>query len=111
MGISNRTGTGMQVRSLPGLIPPQLPTNTSTRAVTPVPAQDERSQPSALISRQHQAVSDEQLIQARQNQRYSYTKINADGSKASQALQTYFDIQTQDEQERSQAVLGIDVHA
>jgi len=101
----------MQVRSLSGLIPPQLPTNTSTRVVTPVPAEDERSQPAALIPRTPQTVSNEQLIQARQNQRYSYTQINADGSKTSQALQTYFDIQTQDEQERSQALLGIDLHA
>ena len=99
----------MQVRSLPGLIPPQLPTSTSTRAVNPVPAEDERSQPTALVPRQRKTISDEQLIVARQNQRYSYTKIEADGSKASQAVQTYFDIQTQDEQERSQALLGIDL--
>jgi len=101
----------MQVRSLAGLIPPQLPTNARTRAVAPAPAQDERSQPAVLVPSQPQTLSNEQLIQARQNQRYSYTQINADGSKTSQALQTYFDIQTQDEQERSQALLGIDVHA
>jgi len=99
----------MQVRSLPGLIPPQLPTNASARAVNPVPAQDERSQPATELPRQRKTISDEQLIVARQNQRYSYTKIEADGSKASQAVQTYFDIQTQDEQERSQALLGIDL--
>ena len=99
----------MQVRSLPGLIPPQLPTSTSARAVNPVPAQDERSQPSAEVPLQRKTISDEQLIVARQNQRYSYTKIEADGSKTSQALQTYFDIQTQDDQERSQALLGIDI--
>lgn len=99
----------MQVRSLPGLIPPQLPTSTSAHVVNPVPAQDERSQPSAAVPRQRKTISDEQLIVARQNQRYSYTKIEADGSKASQAVQTYFDIQTQDEQERSQALLGIDL--
>ena len=101
----------MQVRSLSGLIPPQLPTSGSARAVNPVPAQDERSQPSASVPLQRKTISDEQLIVARQNQRYSYTKIEADGSKASQAVQTYFDIQTQDEQERSQALLGIDLQA
>jgi len=99
----------MQVRSLPGLIPPQLPANTSPRAVNPVPAQDERSQPLAPLPRQTQEVSEEQLIVARQRRGYSYTQINADGSKASQALQTYFDIQTQEEQENSQVLLGVDI--
>ena len=99
----------MQVRSLSGLPPPQLPTSTSARVVNPAPAQDERSQPSAPVPRQRETIGDVQLIVARQNQRYSYTKIEADGSKASQAVQTYFDIQTQDKQERSQALLGIDL--
>ena len=105
----------MQVRTFPGLVLPRLPINASARVVAPVPALDERSEPAAALStsvnRQRKTASNELAILARQNQGYSYTKINADGSKASQALQTYFDIQTQDEQERSQALLGIDVHA
>jgi len=99
----------MQVRSLPGLIPPQLPNHTSPRAVNPVPAQDERSQRAVSVPRQNSSVNEAQLIVSRQNQRYSYTPINADGSKAAQALQTYFDIQTQDEREGSQALLGVDI--
>ena len=103
----------MQVRSLPGLIPPRLPSSTPARTVAPVPAQDERSQPAAPIpvssNRQRATENNELVILSRQNQRYSYTKINADGSKSSQATQTYYDIQTQDEQERSQALLGIDI--
>ena len=101
----------MQVRTLPGLVLPRLPSNASAGVVTPVAAQDEPAQPATAVPRQRKTVSNELVMLSRQNQRYSYTKINADDSKTSQALQTYFDIQTQDEQERSQALLGIDVHA
>jgi len=103
----------MQVRSLPGLVLPRLPTNAPQRAVAPVPAQDERSQPSVPVpvNRRLQADTSDLGAQARQNQRYSYTRIDVDSSRASRALQTYFDIQTQDEQERSQQLFGIDTKA
>ncbi|MCK4743271.1 MAG: hypothetical protein KAT25_05585 [Sulfuriflexus sp.] len=101
----------MQVRSLSGFVLPRLPTNASADVVTPVPSSEQRAQPSSPIPYPRKVTSNEQVILARQNQGYSYTKIEANGSKASQALQTYFDIQTQDERERSQALLGVDIHA
>jgi len=102
----------MQVRTLPGLVLPQLPTHTSARTVEPVAAQSDEGSRTALPAPQpRRTVSNEELTLARENQRYSYSKLNADGSKTTQALQTYFDIQTQEEQERSQTLLGIDIHA
>lgn len=107
-----RTGTGMQVRALSGYVLPRLPTNASAGVVTPVSASEQRAQLSTPpVPDPRKVESSEQVILARQNQRYSYTNINVGGSKTSQALQTYFDIQTQDEQERSQALLGVDIHA
>jgi len=98
----------MQVRSLPSLVLPRLLTNTSQRrSVTPVPAQDERSQPSSKRNLKPQ-ISDAELL-ASQNQRYSYVRVDAEGSKVSRALQTYFNIEAQNEQERSQTLFGVDI--
>ncbi len=97
----------MQVRSLPSLVL----TNTSQRIVTPVPAQDERSQPSVIVpsNRNRKPESSDVELLARQNQRYSYVRVDTENAKASQALQTYFNIETQDEQERSQTLFGVDI--
>ena len=102
----------MQVRSLPALIPPQRSTQAPQRAVTPVAAQDERSQLAPPVPRtiKRQSSAD-QLLQAEQRQRYSYTRLEAEGSRTSRALQTYYNIETQDEQARSQALFGIDILA
>jgi len=102
----------MQVRSLPGLVLPRLPTNTPQRTVAPVPAQDERSQPAVVIpaNRQPEA-ADIELLSRQNQQRASFVNIDADGSRTSRALQTYFNIETQDDQERSQALFGIDILA
>jgi len=101
----------MQVRTLPGLVLPRLPTNTPQRAVAPVPAQDERSQPAVIIpATREPSASDVELL-ARQSARVSYANIEADGSRTSRALQTYFNIETQEDQERSQALFGIDILA
>ncbi len=103
----------MQVRTLPGLALPRLSTNSPQRAVAPVAAQDERSQPSVTIptNRNRRTESADVELLARQNQRYSYVKIDTDGSRTTKALQTYFSIETQDAQERSQALFGIDILA
>ena len=111
MHLKHRTGKVMQVRTLSGYVLPRLPTNASADVVTPVPAADQRSETPNPVAYPRKVESSEELVLAREKQRYSYTKINQDGSKTSQALQTYFDIQTQDEQERSQALLGVDIHA
>lgn len=100
----------MQVRTLPGLVLPRLPTNSPQRAVAPVSAQDERSQPPPINRNRLPESANAELI-ARQSQRYSYVKIDADGSRTTRALQTYFNIETQSEQERSQALFGIDILA
>ncbi len=103
----------MQVRTLPGIVPPRLPTNSSQGTVAPVPAQDERSQPAVNIpvNRGRQAEPTNIEILAKQNQRYSYVKVDVDNARTSNALQTYFNIETQDDQERSQALFGVDILA
>ena len=101
----------MQVRTLPGLVLPRLPTNTPQRAVAPVPAQDERSQPAVIIPANRQPESTDVALLSRHNQRANVVNIEADGSRTSRALQTYFNIETQDDQERSQALFGIDILA
>lgn len=103
----------MQVRTLPSLALPRLPTNSPPLAVAPVSALDERNQSSTdvLVNRRRVPESADVEVLARQNQRYSYVKIDGDGSKSTRALQTYFNIETQVEQERSQALFGIDILA
>lgn len=103
----------MQVRSLPSLILPQLPRSTPQRIVSPVAAQDERSQPSVNIpiNRNGQFKSTDSELMAMNSQRYSDVRLDVDDSKTSRALQTYFNIETQDDQERSQLLFGVDIHA
>ena len=103
----------MQVRSLPALILPQRSTHAPQRAVAPVAAQDERSQPAPPVPRsaKRQAPLSEPVLQVEQGQRYSYTRLEAEGSRTSRALETYYNIETQDEQARSQALFGIDILA
>jgi len=99
----------MQVRTLPSLTLPTLPINTPQRIV----GQDERSQPSVNIpvDRRYQLESTASELTAMKNQGYSYVRVEVDDSKTSRALQTYFNIETQDDQERSQLLFGVDIHA
>jgi len=103
----------MQVRTLPSLVLPRLPSNAAPRTVAPVIGTDERSQPPVIIpaTRNRRPESSDVELLATQNQRYSYVKIDTDGSKTTRALQTYINIETQQEQERSQTLFGIDVLA
>lgn len=101
----------MQVRTLPALILPTLPTNSSQRAVTPVPAQDERSQASVIIPAPRTRQLDSEGAELLTQQRQRYAGDNNNGSRTSKALQTYFNIETQSEQERSQALFGVDILA
>jgi len=103
----------MQVRTLPNLVLPRLPSASPQRGVAPVPAQDEGNQLPAYIpkNRNHRPEIAEEQILASQNQLSRYASVEASGTRTSRALQTYFDIETQQDQERSQSLFGIDVTA
>jgi len=100
----------MQVSPSPGFLP-VLTNEVQTSQVTPVVLESDRSrqQNGTLQTTRGTFTEQSSSVTNQQNRRFSVTRLPAESGRTGQALQTYFDIQTQDEQERSQALLGIDI--
>jgi len=100
----------MQVSPSPGFLP-RLTNEVPTSQVTPVVLENERNrQQNAPVQNTRGTVTEQAgSVSNQQNRRFTLTPIATATGRTGAALQTYFDIQTQDEQERSQALLGIDI--
>jgi len=100
----------MQVSPSPGFLP-RLTNEVQTQQITPVVLDDERNRQQNVPVQVTPGTVAEQArsVNNQQNRRFSFTQIPTESGRIGQALQVYFDIQTQAEQERSQALLGIDI--
>jgi len=100
----------MQVTPSPGFFP-ILTSDVQTGQVTPVVLEDSRTrQQNGTVQTTPGTVTEEAgSVSNQQNRRFTLTRIPTETGRTGQALQTYFDIQTQSEQERSQTLLGIDI--
>lgn len=101
----------MQVRTLPTLVYPQLPSSQPRqRDVAPVAPQDERSQQPAVPVNRVRKESELQVISSQQqNSRYTYVRVDNDTGRNGEALRVYYEIETFEDRERSELLLGIDI--